>query len=491
MALSEMIGAHINSWSEKKNQRVSIDDCIDKLLSVFAKAREQRNYVKKSEIAEIITAYSANYQITSTNYVKFPLPEAYEVINSIGANGQELLDSFSQKIREADSLLKNEKFSESYDIYSSISQFIKSEKIYICCAAICQLMNKDKEAIDYCERALLLNAKSIESLIILGTIYSDAGDNKRALDYLESAYLNTSKNGPLLYNLGVLHIRLRKTEKAIGYFKESILVDNSKSSAYLNLSICQFNKGNYDDALSNVDMALGIEPGMPNALSHKGEIQRFFGNNSDAIELFKRCLSKEPENFVSLKGLALCNIVEGDPIGAAMLIKLHENEIKDSLLETEFSFVDIGWTKTTVIRVLPFDGKYLKVVYNELEVLVPIPFLLDKIGIGLYQWGVATYPVILKEYEVDENYHEACNKIKGDGITKPSLLKGYVSDQSSYCEINLDFDHFTIFGRAPKSDSQGFKQFKKHYTNEFLLLLKSAATGDSSKFILDKIEILH
>ncbi|MEI6895289.1 MAG: tetratricopeptide repeat protein [Colwellia sp.] len=485
--LLESIAVRIQSWSGKQGMLVSIDDCLEKLFTKFSKARDTRGYIKNTDLEKIINSFSATFQITSSNHYSLPVPECHEVINSIGLSANNILDEFAKKIVEADDLLKKKDYEESYKIYSHLVTFVQSEEIYVCCASVCQMLNKKSEAIEYSQSALKLNPKSIGPRIILGTIYSDDGENILALDYLESAYLDDDENPFLLYNLGVLYIRLKKTDKAIQYLEKSIHFDQGQCEAYINLSICQFDSGIFWKSLTNIDRALALEPGQLNALSHKGEILRFFGDTLDAIELFNRCLAKDPNNFIALKGLALCNIYDGNMNGVAQLIKLHEKELNDSVLEKGLVFIDIGWLKTNWIKVLPYDSRYFKVVYNDIKILVPKPRL-DMIGIGVIKEKDTFTPIIIKEFELDDDFYEVCKKLTNE---KYYYSAGSISDKCSYCDIQLNFNGYSILGHAPKSETHGFERFKECYKDNFYLLLKSHSSGKVKKIILSEIEIIE
>jgi tetratricopeptide (TPR) repeat protein len=485
--LLESIAVRIQSWSGKQGMLVSIDDCLDKLFTEFSKARDTRAYIKKAELEKIIQSFSATFQITSSNHDSFPVPKCHDVINSIGLSANNILDKFATKIVEADDLLKKKDYEESYKIYSHLVTFVQSEEIYVCCASVCQMLNKKSEAIEYSKSALKLNPKSIGPRIILGTIYSDEGKNRLALDYLESAYLDDNENPFLLYNLGVLYIRLKKIDKAIQYLEKSIHFNQSQFDAYINLSICQFSTGIFRESLTNIDRALALEPGQLNALSHKGEILRFFGDTLDAMELFNRCLAKDPDNFISLKGIALCNLYEGNVSGAAQLIKLYEKEINDSVIEKGISFIDPGWLKTNHINVLPYDSKYFKAIYNDIVILVPKPHL-DMIGVGVLKEEKVFMPIIVKEYEIDDFFYEVCDKLTSENYY---YCGGSISDQNSYCDIQLNFNGYSILGHAPKSDVHGFERFKESYKNNFYLLLRSRSSGKEKKLMLNGIEIIE
>ena len=264
--IEELIKLKIVDWGLNKSLFINSDKCLRDLQLVTSKKRADRDFIAKHDVVSLLHKHSQSIDIERVT-------KQQSYIDLIGIKKEAVLEKVSSKINHAETLLEREEYHPALATYAELAKILESEQIYIKCASILHLLNEHDEAIVYCNKALAIAPNLHYALAIKGSSLGEKGNYGRAIDFLKSANHYKPDDAIILYNLGVSYLKIGKIEKAIENFERAVFIDPNFSSPHLNLGICLFSKGHSSAALEHIEICLILEPGLPEALSQKGEIK--------------------------------------------------------------------------------------------------------------------------------------------------------------------------------------------------------------------------
>jgi tetratricopeptide (TPR) repeat protein len=474
----EVIKLIILEWGISKGLILDPLMCFIELYYFVCQCRKDRNYLGIKDAVNIFYRHSKKLVCESNN------SDPLNFLKSLKVDKNKVLNSIDYKISHAESLLSQNKYEDAYQEYLELSNVVQSEKIHIKCAGILQVLGEIDDAIFHCDEALKIESNSYEAFVVKGTLFAGKGENDFALELLKSAEFRKGDSPFVLYNIGVAYLNLKNTDEAIKYFKKTISIDFNLSHPHLNLGVCLFNKGDFSESLKHIDLALRIEPGLAEALSQKGEIKRFYGELDEAIKLYERCLLKAPDNQLAELGLALSLIGKGEPLGFGLLVKKFSDELSKLEVNKSLVIINVGWERTIGISIKNLNGFSYSVECDGVEVYVPKAGN-DKIGIGTICVEGATLPIIFKQYEDLNAYINAVNAIKLSPISDFFVpVNGLIEGKGDHCEIQINFEHYSIYGKTNRSKNIGFNGFSDSYDDYALLMLSHEETNQKEQFTL-------
>jgi len=474
--IQDIIKLEIIEWGIENSLLLDGDECLKDLLFSIYEYRSERGYIERSDVTNIFEKHSKKLML------KEGMSASLNFLEKLDLEHGEILSSVNSKVSKAESLLIEGEYEEALREYVELSKVVKSEKLYIKCAGILQILGKLDDAIFYCDNALKVNPLYPMALAVKGTLVAEKGDDDFALELLKSAEFQDNTDPFILYNIGIAYLNLRNVDEAVNYFEKTIELDSRLSSPHLNLGVCFFNKGVFSEAVKHIDLALLLEPGLPKALSQKGEIKRFYGKVDEATKLFERCLLSAPDNLLANVGLAFCLIEKGDPLGFGLLVFNYQKELSELGVNKSLGIVDIGWERTLAISIKNINGSSYLVNYDGLEVYVPKPNK-DRIAIGVLNTQGIDLPLIMKSYTDLNSYKNAVNAIK---LSQPIDLfvsaHGFVKGKSDHCEIKIVFEYYSIYGKTDVCDNKGFRAFIDCFDGRALLVVTHEETNQEETF---------
>ena len=443
------------------------DNCLHELYRKVAAARKNRSYISGHEVLALLKKHGRSFASFTGHSSQL------DFLHRMKIDPHQLLQSVDGKLSSAQRALKDERYNEALDIYLALANAFESEQLLVNCAALFQMVGNHDEALLYCDKALKLAPSCGESLAIKGTLYADRGDPDLALELLCAA--NAKKPGDpfILYNVGVAHMQLKNLEEAADFFEQTIEADPNLYSAHLNRAVCLYELCSFSQSLEHVERALILHPGQPQALSHKGELKRFYGDYDAALKLFERCLQTTPDNPVAKRGQAFCLIEKGDRLGYALLVLAYKEELRELTIGKSMGVLQIGWERTLAISINNVDGASYKIECDGLEIYVPI---VDNSFIGIGVVGnedESPIPIIVKSYENPDAFIFATNAIaenvKDDN---PISVTGSVQNHKDHREIRIEFPRYTIYGKTDPGAQEGFNKFCEVYNGVVWLILE-------------------
>lgn len=153
------------------------------------------------------------------------------------------------------------------------------------------------EAIDYSEKALLLDSKHRNALVNLGLLLDDAGYFEKCDSLYEEA-LKYYPDDPTLLNNYAYSLAKRKVnlEKALAMSKKSLEKDSLVDSYLDTLGWIYFQMGEIREAEKYIKLA--IDQGSPSSeiLEHMGDVYLQLNNIEEAKEYYRMALKLDPNN---------------------------------------------------------------------------------------------------------------------------------------------------------------------------------------------------
>ncbi len=158
------------------------------------------------------------------------------------------------------------------------------------------LMQKGEksQSIATLKKALELDEKHFDSLLELGTIYSN-DKNKAALPYLEKALSLVPSNPDIVFELGRYYFHQKEDEKALDYFRQVVILDQQYTDAHINTGIIYLDKKAFKKAYDIFNIAVETDPIHPPAYYHRGLAASLLGNAEQAKADLQQALDLAPD----------------------------------------------------------------------------------------------------------------------------------------------------------------------------------------------------
>jgi tetratricopeptide (TPR) repeat protein len=320
------------------------------------------------------------------------------------------------------------------------------------CAVLHELLNNYDDSLKYCDEILNTDPTHYKANLLRGSSLGALHRLDEAIEQFEHT-LSIKASALAHYNLGYTYLisdRSDSNQKAINHFKACLEMEDMFEAANLNLSIAYYQIGAYGESLKHINEVLDINPESYKALSHKGELYRFFGLYDDAIDYFEQCLTFHAENRQSLYGLALCFAEKGFLSEAVIyfrqLFEHHSDTIfKDSVASSigkKALLVDVGWKRTVYGYFKVIKEDLLHIEISGVQLIVPLDIVKDYIFIGCVQLtdetGSMMYPAVGKFMEKSEDFRTLISHIQDIAQLTQCFDKPLFVDFNDNIEINIE-----------------------------------------------------
>lgn len=247
------------------------------------------------------------------------------------------------KINLAAAYFETTEYNKAIEIYEEIITSVKDNYIVYFNLANCYFkLSKNKKAIIYYKKAIDIDPNQFQSYLNLGILekinlnFSASGQN------LEKAHKINPNNSLLNYHIGDLMFKLKEFNKAIEFLEIALKLDpineNTKEKlAYAYLEIKDKLKA---QKIIEGLLQINTDPFRRETLfiNFSSAIVRindddFYADYSLAKKYAKEALKINPNNFIGLSNLGICNLMEKDFFSSVLnLEKALEKEPKSKLV---------------------------------------------------------------------------------------------------------------------------------------------------------------
>lgn len=194
-------------------------------------------------------------------------------------------------------------------------------------ANILYLKGETKEAIAYYQNALTINPNPAWTSVIaqtLGYVFQEGEKNTdAAIGAYQCAYLLTPTDIDIFVNLGSAFYDKQEYNNALTVYRRALELDPSNAKIHCNLGFLHWGKGDISEAIKEYELAIKYDASYDIAYNNLGVIYLDdLGRIQNAIELFDKAVSCNPNYALAHYNLARSVAIKGDKIEAAKLYQI-------------------------------------------------------------------------------------------------------------------------------------------------------------------------
>lgn len=214
----------------------------------------------------------------------------------------------SQNIHKLNTLLKQEEDFESFDKTSKI--VLNSTRELINKGIELSDLNRNKEAIDFYDRALELNPKLIEAWYRKGNALFFLKIYERAIECFDKTIELEPNYTNAWGNKGVALAQLKKYEESIECYDKVIELEPKLAEAWYKKGIVLNDIKKYWKAIDCFNKAIGLDQKDTNAWCDKGNALSNLNRHEEAIDCFNKAIELKPKLTVAWynKGVTLIDL---------------------------------------------------------------------------------------------------------------------------------------------------------------------------------------
>lgn len=170
--------------------------------------------------------------------------------------------------------------------------------------------NDIEKAVDYFEKAVLLNPKNEMALYELGFFCDQLGDFDKSIKYY-NLYLDIDPfNYTTWFNLGITHNKAENHDKAIEAYEFALAINDDFHQPLFNIANALANASKYRDAIEKYNEYLLIYPENDDALCYIGECYLNLDEYVKSEKYYQKAIKVNPENDTAWFGVGLIMWVE-------------------------------------------------------------------------------------------------------------------------------------------------------------------------------------
>lgn len=218
--------------------------------------------------------------------------EALQIMRRAVALRPEQVDSL---LPYADLLRSTGYLDEALETFQQIATHSNEAAAHLGIGQVYERMGSDDEAAMAFEQAIVLEPESARPHILLGHLMVRNGDMQRAETHVMTAVRLDPLDADAHNALGVLHSALDRLDDAAAAFARSAQLRPTHATAYHNLSRVQLLQGDLDQAQSNLDIAIRIDPELSLVHFTQGQIYSFREMWQEAATQYRLALERQPD----------------------------------------------------------------------------------------------------------------------------------------------------------------------------------------------------
>lgn len=189
-------------------------------------------------------------------------------------------------------------------------------------------LRRDREAIQYFQKAVDLNPSNYAALGYIGYCYGNLKEHVKAIEVCEKAIKINPRFGHAYGNLGYSYSEIKQFEKAIENYVKAIQLEplvvnyNNMVIAYTSWGDYENNPEKYKEGIRFADLGLKIDRNYYRLWINRGVCFEKLGQYKDAVDSFDKALSISPRAYQAVTGLYRCHLALGNHKEAEQFLRL-------------------------------------------------------------------------------------------------------------------------------------------------------------------------
>lgn len=163
-------------------------------------------------------------------------------------------------------------------------------------------LGNDVEAKANFEKAVTITAaKDYKTLLYIGKAYAELGKRNynEALNYLNRAKLLDPKNPEIYVSIGDVYMEQSNGTDAVKFYNEALKIDANYTNAYVRIGKLYTRALNYQEAKSAFEKAISIDPNYPPIFREYGELELTAKKYENAVDNYKRYMDLTDKSISS------------------------------------------------------------------------------------------------------------------------------------------------------------------------------------------------
>lgn len=163
-------------------------------------------------------------------------------------------------------------------------------------------MGDTASAVQAFQKAYEIDQSHYDAVMQLGNLYAGL-KNKIALDYYITASRLRPKSPEPPYAAGVFLQQSKDHKRAIKMYEQALKADSKFFQAYYNAALINVEAGRYNDAITSLNTAIRLEPGLTDAYYMRGLCYEALKNKEEAKINYEYALELNPQHTLAGKAL--------------------------------------------------------------------------------------------------------------------------------------------------------------------------------------------
>lgn len=181
---------------------------------------------------------------------------------------------------------------------------------------------KIKQAEKLFQEALSINMESISALTGLAQLYAESGRINEAVKVIRQALNINPNNADAHFSLGYIYRYAGMNEESILEMEKAVSID-PKNPNFRSLSLSYYNMGEYEKALDYLKMVESSDW----TIGMKGFLFFKMGENEQALAIYDRIISTNPDGFWGLNSAFYKAILQGNNEKALQTLRKREQMV--------------------------------------------------------------------------------------------------------------------------------------------------------------------
>lgn len=255
-------------------------------------------------------------------------------------------NSIEIKTKKLEVLLEQEQYVQVRNLIEELkSSSMETTDFLVCCAKYYSNLGNPRRAIEYCQKALLLEDEENFLHNFIADEYLNLDDPFNALKHYKSALNFDPNDDYALENIMTCYTKLNKGEEAIGFLSHYLDEFPFSETGWFEYGQFYFNRKNYEEAIKGFDYLLAINSQSMGVYGNKAACYEALGQWQNAIGVYEELLELEYTKAFTYYKIGLCYKSMNDNVSA--LGAFHKSLIEDpqfymSMMEQSDIYYDMG-----------------------------------------------------------------------------------------------------------------------------------------------------
>ncbi len=180
--------------------------------------------------------------------------------------------------------------------FLALSNDANNPEAYASIGAIYRDTGRYELAIEYLQKGLSIDKKSLHLGIILSSVYSSLNKKELAEKILLNNINDFTGSWRAYDSYGAFLTMNGRYEEAIEIYKKAISLDESNFSAFNNTGVNYFYLGKFNQAANYFELAARLQP-HGRTFSNSGSVYYYANNFEKAADMYREALRLEPDNY--------------------------------------------------------------------------------------------------------------------------------------------------------------------------------------------------